>query len=122
MKKIPHKSIVDSLIYVKVCTRLNIAHVVGIVSQFISNLGKEYLIIVKQIFRYLSGISTIYLYFGNGKHVLDRYTDYYMVGARDSKRYAPGYLITFLERQYHVSISYKNVLFYPSQRLNILQL
>ena len=42
MSVIPYLSTVGSLMYVMVCTRLDISHVVGVVSIFLANLGKAY--------------------------------------------------------------------------------
>ena len=42
MKKVPYASVVGSLMYAMVCTRLDIAHAVGVVSKFFSNPGKEH--------------------------------------------------------------------------------
>ena len=42
MQKIPYASTVGSLMYAMVCTRLNIAHAVGVVSRFLSDPGKEH--------------------------------------------------------------------------------
>ena len=42
MQKIPYASAVGSLMYVMVCTRLDIAHAVGVVSRFLSDPGKEH--------------------------------------------------------------------------------
>ena len=42
MRKMPYASAVGSLMYAMVCTRPNIAHVVGVVSRFLSNPGKEH--------------------------------------------------------------------------------
>lgn len=42
MDRIPHTSAVGNLIYVMVCIRLDIAYAVGIVSRYISNLGKQH--------------------------------------------------------------------------------
>ena len=42
MKKVPYASSVGSLMYVMVCTRENIARAVGVVSRFLSNLGKDH--------------------------------------------------------------------------------
>ena len=42
MDRIPYASAVGSLMYAMVCTRLDIAHSVGVVSQFLSNPGKEH--------------------------------------------------------------------------------
>ena len=42
MKKVPYASTIGSLIYVMVYTRLNITHVVEVVSRFLSNPSKKY--------------------------------------------------------------------------------
>jgi hypothetical protein len=39
-----------------VSTRFNIAHVVGLVEQFMGNLGQSHYILMKKIFCYLKGI------------------------------------------------------------------
>ena len=41
--------------YAMVCTRPNIAHVMGVLSRYMSKLGKEHWTIVKRVFRYLRG-------------------------------------------------------------------
>lgn len=43
MRQVHYTSVVDSLIYAMVCTRLNIAHAIGLVSRFLSNLRKRIL-------------------------------------------------------------------------------
>ena len=55
MRKVPYASAVGSLMYVMVCTRLDIAHVVRVVNKFLSNPGKEHWIAVKWILRYMRG-------------------------------------------------------------------
>ena len=42
MKQIPNASTVGSLMYGMVCTRLNIAHTVGVLSHFLTNPGKDH--------------------------------------------------------------------------------
>ena len=42
MSSIPYSSAVGSLIYVRVCTRPDIAHAIGVVSRFLSNSGGEH--------------------------------------------------------------------------------
>ena len=42
MRKVPYASAMGSLVYAMVCTRPDIAHAVGVVSRFLSNLGKEH--------------------------------------------------------------------------------
>eukprot|EP01018_Ginkgo_biloba_P037661 Gb_24335 [translate_table: standard] len=57
MSHVPYASAVGSLMYAMVYSKLDIAHAVGVVSRYISNLGKEHWTIVKRIFRYLRGTS-----------------------------------------------------------------
>ena len=52
---VPYYSIVESLMYAMVCTHPNIAHLVGVVSRFLVNLGEEYWNVVKWILRYIKG-------------------------------------------------------------------
>ena len=40
MSKVPHASIVGGLMYAMMCTRPDIAHAMGVVSRYISRLGK----------------------------------------------------------------------------------
>ncbi|KAJ9672628.1 hypothetical protein PVL29_026022 [Vitis rotundifolia] len=42
MRNVPYASAVDSLMYAMVCKRPDIAHVVEVVSKFLSNPGKEH--------------------------------------------------------------------------------
>ena len=42
MRKVPYSYVVSRLMYVMVYTRPNISHVVGVVSQFLTNPGKEH--------------------------------------------------------------------------------
>jgi len=63
MSKVSYASTLGSLMYVMVCTRPNIAHVVGVVSMFLSNPGKEHWEGVKWILRYLKGTSKKHLSF-----------------------------------------------------------
>lgn len=54
MTKVPYASAVDCLIYAMVCTRPDITHAVGVVSRFLSKLGKEHWNAVKLILIYLN--------------------------------------------------------------------
>ena len=95
MHKIPYASAVGSLMYAMVCTRSDIAHVVGVISRFLSDPGKEHWEVVKWILRYLQGNSKLILCFGKGEPILDGFTDSDMAGDIDSRKSTSGYLITF---------------------------
>ena len=55
MCKVPYASAIGSLMYAIVCTRPDIANAVGVVSRFMSRLGKQHWEVVKWIMRYLRG-------------------------------------------------------------------
>jgi hypothetical protein len=40
MSRVPYSSTIGSLMYAMVCTRLDIAHAVGVVSRYMNNPGK----------------------------------------------------------------------------------
>ena len=82
--------------YAIVCTRLDIAYVVGVVSNFLSNPRRLHWEAVKWIMRYLRDTSKLKLTFGSGKPVLIGYTNSNRVGDVDNRRSTSDYLITFL--------------------------
>ena len=53
MSNVPHQSAVGSLMYAMVCTRLDIAHAMEVISIYMSNLGRPHLDAVKRVFKYL---------------------------------------------------------------------
>ena len=57
MSRAPYASAVNSLIDAMVYTKLDIAHVVGVLSRFMSKPGKEHWTTMKWVFRYLHGTS-----------------------------------------------------------------
>ena len=59
-----YASVVESLIFVMICTRPDIAQAMGIVSWFMANLGRGHWNIVKMILRYIKGTSNVALCFG----------------------------------------------------------
>ena len=95
MRRVPYASVVGSLMYAMVCTRPDIAYAIGVVSHFLSNLGRHHWEVVKWIMRYLRGTSKLKLTFGGGKPILVGYTDSDMAGDVDNRRSTSGYLMTF---------------------------
>ncbi|RDY10304.1 hypothetical protein CR513_05197, partial [Mucuna pruriens] len=83
MSRVPYASAVGSLMYAMVCTRPDIAHVVG------TN-------VVKWILRYLHGTSDLRLCFEGDKPTLVGYSDSDMAGDIDSRKSTSGYLIKFV--------------------------
>lgn len=85
IRRVSYASAVGSLIYVIVCTRLDIVHAIGVGIRFLSNLGKVRWTVLKWILRYLKGTSRTCLCFNGDKHMLQVYTDADMVGDTNSK-------------------------------------
>ena len=71
MSRVPYVSVVGSLMYAMVCTRLDIAHVVGVLSKYMSKLGKEHWTFVKRVLRYLRGTTDHAIYY-QGRAILNR--------------------------------------------------
>ena len=95
MRKIPYALAIGSLMYAMVCTCPDIAHSMGVVSRFLTNLGKQHWQEVIRILRYLKGTSHYCLCFGNPNIVLESFTDADMAGDVDTRNSTNGYLYTF---------------------------
>ncbi|KAG9449468.1 hypothetical protein H6P81_009433 [Aristolochia fimbriata] len=95
MEKISYSSAVGSLMYAMVCTRPDIAFVVGVVSRFLANLSKEHWAAVKWILRYLKKTSRLCLCFGGSKPILEGFTNADWAGDLDGRKSTSGYLFTF---------------------------
>jgi hypothetical protein len=55
MSHVPYASAIGNLMYEMVCTRPDIAHAVGVLSRYMSKLGKEHWTTANRVFRYLRG-------------------------------------------------------------------
>ena len=95
MRKVPYALAVGSLMYAMVCTRLDIAFVVGIVSRYISNPGREHWAVVKWLLRYFKSTSRVCLRYGVGKPMLEGFIDSDMSRDVDSSRSTLGYVMTY---------------------------
>ena len=97
MSQVPYMSATGSLVYVMVCTRLDIAQVVGVLSRYMSKPGKEHTETVKRVFRYLRG-TTDYAICYQGRLGPDRvinvhgFVDADWAGDLDHRRSTSGYV------------------------------
>ena len=53
MQQISYASAIGSLMYAQVCTRLNIAYIVGMLGRYLRNPGKDHWIVAKWVMKYL---------------------------------------------------------------------
>jgi hypothetical protein len=97
MSHVPYASEVGSLMYAMVCTRPDIAHVVGVLRRYMSKLGKEHWTTVNKVFKYLRGTVSYGLCY-QGRPGLDRvvgihgFFDADWAGDMDHKRSTSGYV------------------------------
>ena len=61
MKAVSYSSVVGSLMYAQVCTRPDIAFVVGVLGRYLSDLGQSHWKAAKKVLRYLQGIKDLML-------------------------------------------------------------
>jgi len=59
MSHVPYTGTIDNLMYAMVCTRPCIAHVVGVLSLYISKLGKEHWEATNMVFNFCMGLMII---------------------------------------------------------------
>ena len=81
--------------YMMVCTMPDIEYVVGLVSRYMSNLGKEHWVAVKWILQYLKGTLSVCLWFGSGKPLFEGFIDSDMSTDVDTSRSTSRYVMTY---------------------------
>ena len=86
MALVPYASAVGSLMYAMVCTRHDIEHVVGVVSRYMANPGKEHWEVVKWLLRYRRGTYSTSLCVVKGKVTLQGFVDANLGGDVDSSK------------------------------------
>jgi len=107
MYQVLYASTVGSLIYAMICTRLDIAQVVGVVSRFMGNLGGEHCNIVKRILRYIKGTSGVALRYKGSKPIVRGYVDSDFASDLDKRKCTTSYVFTIARGQQVSYPSYK---------------
>ena len=93
MKNIPYASAVGSLMYAQVCTRPDIAFVVGMLGRYQSDPGLDHWRAAKKVMRYLQGTKDYMLMYRrtNDLEVIG-YSDSDFAGCIDSRKSTSGYI------------------------------
>ena len=93
MKNIPYASAVGSLMYSQVCTRPDIAFVVGVLGRYQSNPGLDHWRAAKKVMRYLQGTKD-YMLMYKPTYSLEviGYSDLGFAGCVDSRKSTSGYI------------------------------
>jgi hypothetical protein len=92
-------SAIGCLINVMVCTRLDLAHTISVVSKFLSN-SRQYWDALKWIFIYLKGIIDYGIIFSrhHGNPSIMRYVDADYACDLDDRRFTISYIFTLVRR------------------------
>nr|GEW08799.1 Gag-Pol polyprotein [Tanacetum cinerariifolium] len=75
MSRVPYASAVRSLMFMMIYTRPDIAHAVGVVSQYIAKHGRKHWEAVKRILRYIEGTLDVALCYGESGLTVKGYVD-----------------------------------------------
>ena len=94
MSKVPYASTIGSLMYAMVYTKPDIAHVVGVVSRFMSRPGKQHWEAIKWILRYLKSLSNTCLCFTSASLKLQGYVDADFASNIDGRKSTTGFVFT----------------------------
>ncbi|KAK2355204.1 hypothetical protein QL285_092633 [Trifolium repens] len=93
MQKIPYASAVGSLMYAQVCTRPDIAFIVGMLGRYLSNPGMDHWKAAKKVMRYLKRTKDYMLTYRRSDQLeITGYSDSDFAGCQDSKRSTSGYI------------------------------
>ena len=94
MSKLPYTLAIGSLMYAMVCTRLDIVHAVGVMSRYMSRIGKQHWEVVKWILRYLRGSTYTCLYFTGASLKLQGCVDANLASDIDGRKSTTGFVFT----------------------------
>ncbi|KAL0352220.1 UNVERIFIED_CONTAM: Secreted RxLR effector protein [Sesamum calycinum] len=93
MKDILYASAIRSLMYAQVCTRPNIAFVVGMLGRYQSNPRLDHWRAAKKVMRYLQGTKDYMLIYGRTENLeVVGYSDSDFAGCVDSRKSTSGYI------------------------------
>ena len=93
MQTVPYSLVVDSLMYAQVCTRPNIAYVVGVLGRYLSDPDLAHWKAAKKVLRYLQGTKDLVLTYRR-YDILDivGYSDAHFAGCLDDRKSTSGYV------------------------------
>ena len=91
--QILYASAIGSLMYVQVCTRPDIAYIVGVLGRYLSNPGMDHWKAAKRVMRYLKRTKDHMLTYRRSDHLeIIGYSDSDFAGCQDSRRSTSGYV------------------------------
>ena len=93
MENIPYANAVGSLMYAQVCTRPDIAFIVGVLGRYLSNPGQAHWVAAKKVMRYLQRTKDYMLVYRKMENLeVLGYTDSDFAGCSDDLKSTSGYI------------------------------
>jgi hypothetical protein len=95
MKTQPYRSLVGSLMYAAIASRIDIAHAVNVGSRYMNNPGKKHLMAMKRVLRYLHGATDQKLKYtaaGTNEFAITAFSDADWAGDLDNRKSTTGYI------------------------------
>jgi len=83
--------------FAMICTRPDIAQVVGAVSRYMANPGIEHWNTIKRILRYIKGTSDVALCYGGSGFTVRGYVDLDFAGNLEKRKSTTGYVFIIAE-------------------------
>lgn len=96
MARVPYSNVVGSVMYLMVCSRLDLAYSISILSRYMSNPGEAHWEAMKWLLRYIKGTSNLRIQFRKQIEgvILRGYTDSDYAGDRDNRKSTSAYVYT----------------------------
>lgn len=90
----PYREAIGSLMYLMVCTRPDLAYIVGVLSRYVENPSDQHWKGVKRVFKYLKGTDNLGITFniGSGSKKVTMYCDSDFAGDLDTRRSTTGWI------------------------------
>ena len=93
MQQIPYASVIGILMYAQVCTRPDIAYIVGMLGRYLCNPRKDHWIAAKRVMRYLQRTKDYMLTYRKLDQLeIIRYSDFDFAGCQDSMKSTSSYI------------------------------
>ena len=91
----PYQNLIDSLMYLAVCTRPDISHIVSVLSQYNTNYCKAHWVAAKRMLRYLKGTMQLGLVFRKCDQSLEGYADADLGSNSDDRKSYTGFAFKY---------------------------
>ena len=108
MSRIPYALTVDSIMYVMIYTRSDIAYSLGVVSRYQSDLRKNHWKVIKIILKYLRNTKDQWLIYGESDLKFVEFTDFNFQSDHDDSKSMSGYIYTLNGRAIYWKSSKKH--------------